>query len=65
MFGSSYKKETAYSQNDWIAILGNDSGVIISLCHFNSLIGWRGVTLKKANIERAILFSSFILKQIP
>lgn len=60
MFGSNYAKEVAYSQNDWLSFLENESRAMFALYHGKSLIGLSGVTLKKDDATIAVLFASFI-----
>lgn len=60
MFGSNYAKEVAYSQNDWLSFLENDSRAMFALYHDKSLVGLSGVTLKKDDATTAVLFASFI-----
>lgn len=60
MFGSNYAKEAAYSQNDWITLLENDSRAVFALFHANLLIGLSCVAVKKDDPATAILFASFI-----
>jgi len=60
MFGSNYVKEAAYSQNDWVSFLEDDTRAMFALYDKESLIGLTGVTLKKEDATTAILFASFI-----
>jgi RimJ/RimL family protein N-acetyltransferase len=60
MFGSNYLKEAAYSQNDWVSFLEDDTRAMFALYDKKSLIGLTGVTLKKEDATTAILFASFI-----
>lgn len=60
MFGSNYAKEAAYSQNDWLFFLENNSRAMFALYHEKSLVGLSGVTLDKDDATTAVLFASFI-----
>jgi len=60
MFGSNYAKEVTYRENDWIALLENDSRAMFALYDAQLLIGLTGVTLKKDDATTAILFASFV-----
>jgi len=60
MFGSNYLKEAAYSQNDWVSFLEDDTRAMFALYNEESLIGLTGVALKKEDATTAILFASFI-----
>jgi GNAT superfamily N-acetyltransferase len=60
VFGSNYARESAYSQEEWIALLKDESRAIFGLYSSDSLIGLSGVVLNKDDRSVAILISSFI-----
>lgn len=60
MFGSNYAQESAYTKNDWTALLENGLRGIFGLYHAKSLIGLSGVAIRKENPATAIFFASFI-----
>ncbi|WP_068397663.1 GNAT family N-acetyltransferase [Pedobacter cryoconitis] len=60
MFGSSYLKESAYSQGEWVSFLENDKRAIFALYAMEALIGLTGVILDKDEATNAVLFASFI-----
>jgi RimJ/RimL family protein N-acetyltransferase len=60
MFGSNYTKEAAYSREEWISLLENESRAIFALYYHDSLIGLTGVVLDRDDESTAILIASFI-----
>ena len=59
-FGSTFVKEAAYTQDDWISLLENQSRAVFALYYSTSIIGLCGVAVKKEDRATAILFSAFI-----
>ncbi|MDM1296239.1 GNAT family N-acetyltransferase [Sphingobacterium sp. N143] len=59
-FGSNYKKESAYNDDDWISLLGNPACAIFGLYDQEVLIGMTGVILDRDDSSNAILIASFI-----
>ncbi len=60
MFGSKYAKEAAYTPEDWMAFLADESRALFGLYDGATLVGLSGVTLKKDNVTIAVLVSSYI-----
>ena len=60
VFGSNYQKEAAYSDAEWMALLGNPKCAIFGFYNQDLLIGLTGVVLDRADESNAILIASFI-----
>ncbi|WP_426789485.1 GNAT family N-acetyltransferase [Sphingobacterium sp. WOUb80] len=60
VFGSNYQKESAYSDEEWIALLENPKCAMFGLYDLGTLVGLTGVVLDRADESNAILIASFI-----
>jgi hypothetical protein len=62
VFGSSYAREAAFSDEEWLARLTSSDSVNMGLYHENELIGITGVVVDREDVTRGIMVQSYIRK---
>lgn len=60
MFGSSYERESAYTQSDWISLLQDKSRAIFGLYKKDCIVGLTAVGIRKQSPLEAIFYATYL-----